>query len=330
MLASPAMPHRFRNRLALIGALIFAASGTVAATGGAALEIVVAVGDDGTPLEAWLEALRGLRPAAEVAAAAAARRPLTSDERAWETLIRSRRDAWSARRAELAEPFEPIEAPGEIRILLGNVGGEDAFTPDSRTIGFDLARLQREYGDAGLAENGERIDRFFAHEYTHLLQKAWLTAHPQVTGSPYARAEMGMWLEGLGNYYSLSARWRTVGGVESPQARSTLDELEPVLVARLSALACASPEEEARLTADLSMGPFTKKWGALPVALWLEAEASAAPAALARFVQAGPAAVRDLARRHLPPELFAELERARQRSSGCERGGAPGAATAPP
>jgi hypothetical protein len=252
--------------------------------------------------------------------AAASLRPLAAGERAWETLVRSRRPAWETRRAPLAAPFLPVAAPAGVRVVLGNGGAEDAFTHDPRTIGFDLSRLVSEYGDAGSEENRARIDRFFAHEYSHLLQKAWLADHPQPAATPVERAELGIWLEGLGNWYSLAGRWRAVDGVESAASRAARAELEPVLVARMRALACASAEEEGALVADLSMGPFTKKWGALPAALWLEIEAASSPDALRAFVQGGAASVRDLARRHLAPELFAELEAARAKSSGCAAG----------
>jgi len=173
------------------------------------------------------------------------------------------------------------------------------------------------YGSATEPENRARLDRLFDHEATHLLQKAWMERHPQEPATPFERAELGIWLEGLGNWRSLSDRWRARDGVASEVARTALAELEPVLVARMEELACAGEADEARLTADLSTGPFTKKWGALPAALWLEAEASRSPTAVREFVAAGPAGVPSLARRHLPAELAARLDAARERSRSC-------------
>lgn len=288
---------------------------------GFVIEVVTAVTPEGAPTELWLDLVRRLRSSeSAVSAATAVRRPLADGELAWERLIRSRVEAWQARRAELARPFQPVALPGSIRIVLGNRGAEDAFTHDPRTIGLDLSRLVSEYGAAASAENRERIDRFFAHEFTYLLQKAWLAERPLRTGKPYARAELGMWLEGLGNYYSLSGKWRSTHGIASPAARAALAELEPVLVAHMAALACASEEDAAPLLGTLSMGPFTRKWGALPVALWLEAEASADTDALTRFVQMGPTGVHDFVRHHLPPTLAADLDRARTRAAACLEG----------
>lgn len=85
-----------------------------------------------------------------------------------------------------------------------NRGGEDAFTHDPHAIGFDVERLNALYGDAESDRNAVLIDHLFRHEYTHLLQKAWVRDHPLRTDTPLRSALADMWLEGLGNYYSLS------------------------------------------------------------------------------------------------------------------------------
>jgi hypothetical protein len=282
-------------------------------------ELWVEVGANGAPGDLWLEMLRKRLPPSEVTAAAALRRPISADERAWIEAIRSRLRYWPDRLPELAAPFEPVTPPAEVRIVLGNRGGDDAFTHEPTTIGFDLSRLADEYGDASTAENLGRIDRLFEHEYTHLLHKAWAPAHPQPGESPFELALVEMWTEGLGNYRSMSERWRATAGNYSRPARNALDDLAPVLVERLTALACATPEQARPLTADLARGPFEKKWGALPVALWLDAEASSSPESLRRFVQEGVAGLTALASRRLPPPLAARFEAARAASRACPR-----------
>jgi len=281
------------------------------------LEVRFEVAESGAPGALWLELLARRLSEGALAAASAERRPATAADRAWLARIRSRAPAWEGRVAELALPFEPVAIPPRVRVVLGNRGGEDAWTADEATIAFDVARLEREYGSADEPENLARIDRFFAHEFTHLLQKAWLKAHPQPAGSPFALAELEMWKEGLGNWYSLSGRWRSTPDGPPAAAREALARLAPLLVERMTALACAGEEDSARLRADLSNGPFRRKWGALPVALWLEADVSRSPAALRDFVQGGVASVAALARRHLPAELAAGLERARVASRAC-------------
>ncbi|HSM13695.1 MAG TPA: hypothetical protein VLA66_06475 [Thermoanaerobaculia bacterium] len=296
-LALPASPL-----LAVLATEIFVVSGT---TG------------DGAPTELWQRLVRRHSGEKAAAASAALRRPPSAAEQAWEQLIRTRALVWNDRLAALAAPFAPVRPPEAIWIVLGNRDADDAFTHDRVTIGFDLSRLVAVYGPATEPENRARIDRFFDHESTHLLQKAWLERHPQAPATPVERAELGIWLEGLGNWYSLSDRWRSTDGVAPEAARAALAELEPLLVERMEALVCAGPADEARLTADLSMGPFTKKWGALPAALWLEAEASRSPDAVRDFVEAGPAGVPAFARRHLPAPLAARLDAARERGRSC-------------
>lgn len=88
-------------------------------------------------------------------------------------------------------------------------------------------------------------------------------------------------------------------------------------MARLAALACATPERGEALTADLSRGHFDRKWGALPAALWLEEEPGEPGEALRRLVVAGPEGVWDLADRHLPAPLRPVLREARLADSLC-------------
>lgn len=283
------------------------------------IEVRVEIDAAGAPGALWLELLARRLPAPAVAAAAAERRPASPADLAWIELVRSRLPSWETRVAALAELFAPVAPPATVRVVLGNRAGEDAWTHDPTTIAFDVSRLEREYGPAGEAENRARIDRFFAHEFTHLLQKAWFPAHPQPMATPFELAELEMWTEGLGNWYSLSERWRATPEGPSIAAREALSRLGPVLVERMSALACAGEAESARLRADLSNGPFARKWGALPVALWLELEATRSDRALRDFVRGGVASVGELARRYLPTELSARLEDARHRSRTCDR-----------
>jgi hypothetical protein len=217
----------------------------------------------------------------------------------------------------VASPYRPVSGPDTVLVVLGNRGASDAFTHDGRTIGFDLAALQSEYGDATRPESTDLIDRLFRHEYAHLMQKAWLAASPRTTDSPLDLALLDIWQEGLGNYHSMSERWRVRDGHPSETATEALAVLEPRFVARVVALACATPAGASALTADLSTGRFDRKWGALTAALWLEAEVSADPQALRAFVLAGPEGVWNLAGHHLPSALGAVLREGRQADALC-------------
>ena len=281
------------------------------------LHVVPGVSHAGYATDLWLAMLRNRLSQAAYDTIASLRKPLTPEEQAWAELIRSRSILWEREIPGLAQLFRPIRPPGDVSIVVGNRGAEDAFTHDPGTIGFDLAALQANYGDARLAVNTDRVDRFFRHEFVHLLQKAWLPVNPWRMDSPLRTALAEIWAEGLGNYYSLSARWRTRDGARSAAADSALAALEPRFVARLAALSCTTPAAAAVLTQDLSWGNFERKWGALTAALWLEGEQKAPAEALRSYVMAGPGGVWDLADRHLPGALRAVLREAAVAESLC-------------
>ncbi|MDG6347573.1 hypothetical protein QAA18_02260 [Luteimonas sp. 8-5] len=241
----------------------------------------------------------------------------TALERQWVETIRSRADRWRVEAEHLAAMYPPLEAP-PARIVLASRGGEDAFVIDPNTIGFDVGRLQALYGgSSNEAQRAERMDRFFRHEYTHLLQKAWFARHPIPLDRPIDRALAEILTEGMGNYYSLSSRWRSVDGNRSPVAEATLRELEPRFVARLAALACASPAQAEALTADLSMGRFDAKWGALPMALWIESGPGDVAVVMRGLLEGGPEGIWAFAGAHLAPALVPALEEARAAVSAC-------------
>lgn len=271
-----------------------------------AVELGCTPAGEATP--SWREALRGLRGKDPGPLPAA---PPTAAEAAWAARIRERLPRWNAEVPDLGQPFAPQPAPQGVRVLLGLGGGEDAFSPDDRTLAFDLSRLAALYGDAASPENGARLDRFFRHEYTHVLQKAWLGTRAYPATTPLRAALLDLWKEGHGNFHSLSSRWVGGDGAPTEAARTALDRLAPRLVARMAALAAASPEAAPRLLAGLSMGPFEQKWGALPVALWLAEAGSRSPEAIRAFVLAGPDGLWDFVERHLPEGLRAVWREAR-------------------
>jgi hypothetical protein len=65
------------------------------------------------------------------------------------------------------------------------------------------------------------------------------------------------------------------------------------------------------------MGPFDRKWGALPAALWLDEEVHRSPEAMRQYILAGPDGIWDLADRHLPAELRVVLREARDLATLC-------------
>jgi hypothetical protein len=267
------------------------------------LELRLGFEPDGAATREWraaVEAHTGTEPDWEP-------RALTAEEDGWLALVRARRSAWEARMPELCLPFEGLRTPARVALVVGHQNGEDGFGLGEAVIYFDLSALARNYGSATEPANPARLDRFFAHEFTHVLHWRWERSHPQPVRTPLERALWAMAREGLGNLRSLSEAWVGPRGELTPLARETLAELEPILVERLAALAHATPAEEPALTAGLSWGPFRKKWGALPVALWLAEESRGDDRALRPFVSSGAAGVLALARHHLAHELAERL-----------------------
>ncbi len=269
------------------------------------IPVTVALGveADGTVTDAWVDAIRGWHDGEALGDVLREQHAMSDEEAGWAALIHSRAAAWSAMTDSLRLPFGGVVPPEAAYVLLGNVGGQDAFTPSDSTIGFDLRRLSDLYGAASASENADRIDRLFAHEFTHLLHKAWREEHEPLVTSPLDRALWDCLVEGLGNYRSLSARWLEDEGDLTPHAREVLTRLQPIFAERLAALQHASDAEASVLMEGLSSGPFDQKWGALTVALWLALESRGDDRRLRRWVDAGPRGVLTLARTYLPPDL---------------------------
>jgi len=272
---------------------------------------------DGKPTSLWLDILRRRLDPPEYDSAAQIIHVETVAERQWADTIRTHAVRWPAEVPALLGPFDPLPAPDSVLVVIGNRGGEDAFTHDSLTIGLDLSALLRVYGAADSGDNPGKIDRFFRHEVAHTLQKRWLARHPFVAHSPLDLALLDIWLEGLGNYYSLGPKWQPVDGKPSAASNEALARLTPLFVDRLEALACADSASAGPLLKGLSSGPFDHKWGAVSAALWIDQEMQRSPDALRSFVRVGPAGVWSLAERHLAPDQAARLEAARRHASNC-------------
>ena len=265
------------------------------------VEITPAQLEDGRPLPLWIDSLKRRMPEEEWRTYGEIRKPLNEEERAWLALIESVSDDWLASVPEIDAGFPKVRPPETIRILAGNQGGNDGFTHLLDIICTDLSDLIRNYGSADKPENRNRMIRILSHEYTHLLTKAWLADHPWLDDTPFRSVLWELYYEGLGNMQSLilSEKWITADYQLTERARKTIRELEPVMLKRLSELAKnPGPEEETALRRNLSAGPFTKKWGALPIALWLAVETRFEPTEIAEWVERGPAGILEIATKY--------------------------------
>lgn len=271
--------------------------------------LVVKLGytDDGAITSAWQDAIRARHDAQSLAALLAGKKKPAPEEARWVDLIQQKAAKWPAMIDSLRIPFNEISPPDTVTILLGHQGGEDAFVSGATTICFEVSKLNALYGAASDPANSERIDRFFAHEFTHLLHKAWRQKHGLRLNSPLDFALWECLTEGLGNYRSLSSKWRQSDGALTTHAEVVLARLQPVFVQRLAALQHADHEQVAALLQGLSSGPFEQKWGALTVALWLARETAGDDTRLQPWVEAGPLGVLVLARKYLPTDLQDDL-----------------------
>jgi hypothetical protein len=87
-------------------------------------------------------------------------------------------------------------------------------------------------------------------------------------------------------------------------------ELEPIFVNRLESLADANEMQEDELRAGISMGKFDKKWGSLPVALWLHSEVKRCgeQKTMQSVFRLERSSVLALAERHIQPELLPRVK----------------------
>ena len=230
--------------------------------------------------------------------------PVTINEKdkAWVELISTKTKRWNRFRDSLEMAFNDCHVPDTMYVLLGFAGGNDAFTFQYNTVCMDVSFLQKFYGDATLLENDERIDRLFAHEFTHLVHKQWRKKNNL---SLVSFKDSILWeclYEGIGMYRSLNKKWFPKNGVIPDSTLPVLNKLYPQFVAMLTEVqtsANLSQADKDRIDAHLSNGPVTGKWGAFPVAIWLSLEANGDDKRLVYWTDKGLDAVLLLAKKYL-------------------------------
>ena len=294
--------------LVAVGCGRASAAGQDAAPPPLGLEVSLGVKDDGTATAVWAEGIAVAvgREAADTFAREV--HPLTPEARAWFEVTREAVPAIQARVAELATLF--AEPPPDMVIVVGNRGSSDAFAWMPDHVGINAQAFVESYGppDEGAVD---RMVRIVAHEILHLMTYAAYPDHLEVRTTPWERALWTMFFEGIGDFVSVSERWKPVDGVVPEVTRTTLARLEPIFVGRLEAFAAhPSEDEERELRKGLTIGKFDRKWGSLPVALWMRMETIERDEleVLAEMLRLGPDGVLPLALRHIAPELRPRIE----------------------
>ncbi len=144
--------------------------------------------EDGNAVQIWKNAIQHLRGSDSNSVVLFENRKPNDEEALWYDLIASRFKTWPDMIDSLGIPFQELKHPDVVTVIVGNQGGEDAFVYLDSVICFDAGRLYRAYGSADKIQNTGRIDRFFTHEYTHVLHNAWLRYNPFEIDSALDRA----------------------------------------------------------------------------------------------------------------------------------------------
>ncbi len=268
------------------------------------------IADDKISME-WKNALVTRMTKTSIDSVSALHKILTTAEKDWIKLIESKTTLWNSFKDSLESVFSDCHVPGTVYVLLGFTGLDDAFTYEYNTVCFDLTALQTNYGSAMLPENNERIDRLYTHEFTHLVHKEWARKNKLLLRSFKDSVLWECIYEGLGMYRSLSKKWLPQNGVLPELTMKTLDELYPVFVdmlAKIEGFANITEEEKKQVTANLSRGPVTKKWGAFTVAIWLALEANGSDKKLIYWTEKGPGSIILLAKKYLAGENKKKFE----------------------
>ncbi len=259
----------------------------------------------------WLNALQRRHSQQFLDSLSQIERPLDSLEQGWVHMIESRLPIWSSYKDSLEVPFTNVQIADTVFVLLGYLGNNDGFTYQLNTVCFDLTALGRVYGPASKQGNDNLIDRLFAHEFTHLVHKQWAREHAL---RPQTFKDSILWeclYEGIGMYRSLNKRWFPIDDKLPQRTEDLMADLTPVFTSRLVAIhenLNPTEAEKDSLHHRLSHGPVPKKWGAMPVAIWMMQEANGDSRSLQAIISKGPDGVLDLAKKYLPKEQWSQIE----------------------
>ena len=257
----------------------------------------------------WLLALVTRMSQQRLDSFASIKRNLTPEEINWQSLIKSRAVSWNKMLDSLQSIFRGLELNDTITVLLGYLGKDDGFTFGDKIICLDVTALQSAYGNSDLKENENRIDRIFAHEYTHLLHKKWMRSRNYTLKNFRDSVIWECFYEGLGMFRSLNPKWQPVNGRLNETSIEVLDKLTPIFKAFINKLFSKSEltfSEKEEMLQNLSRGRVDQKWGAFPIALWLAVEEQLEPGSIASLIDKGSEAVLILSKKYLGEKFRAK------------------------
>jgi hypothetical protein len=267
------------------------------------ISVTVAIDRNGRPTPQWIGLIKDRIDANELAGVRMNPRALSGDDNQWIALIRQGAPEWMKAVGQLDASFRPAPAPpASIAVVIGADGGDDAFWTAPDIIAFDLSALGNAYGTSDPAGHPAQIDRLLSREYTRLRLNAYLAgvgwSPEQVARDPFLAALRGLYVQGLATLRGIEGnpRWLAPDGTPTPEAKKVLAELQPVMVERLKGLLVnRSPDASNAWLREMTQGPLNRRWGALPMALWLASDTNYESGRIATWIEGNPDGILQLA-----------------------------------
>ncbi len=266
------------------------------------VSVTVAIDRQGRATPQWIALIRDRIDANELAGVQMTARAISADDAHWIKLIQTGAPDWIKDVGRLDAPFRQGTPPATIIVLVGPDGGDDAFATAPDQIAFDLTALGNAFGNSDPAGWPALVGRLLSREYMHLRLDAYLADAgwtPQwAAKSPFLAALRTLYVQGLATLRGIEGDpfWVAADGTPSAGARKVQDELVPVMLEKLKALSTAQPGPAAdALLRDMTQGPLSRRWGVLPITLWLTADTGFDAGRIAAWVEGNPDGILELA-----------------------------------
>lgn len=266
------------------------------------LSVTVAIDRQGRATPQWIGLIRDRIDANELAGVRMSPRALSGDDNQWIATIKATAPTWFKDTSGLDAPFHQISPPATLSVVVGALGGDDAFWTLPDIVAFDLSALNNAYGYSDPAARPAIIGRLLAREYTRLRLNLYLDANgwapERAAKDPFLAALRSLYVQGLATLRAIEGdrRWLNEDGTPTLEAKKTLTELQPLMVERLKGLlANRSAQTSNAWLHEMSQGPLDRRWGALPIALWLAGDTGYDTGRIATWIEGKPDGILQLA-----------------------------------